>query len=114
MAKLEFHVAVKAAAVGIGCVSMIRDLGVVLQQHGVEVKAKGLGHEIDSPSIEIELGATAGRAIAMRRGAGRITHIANPTLWFQRLVINGDIKMTRVGGNDNCADRERNIWITRH
>ena len=38
------------------------------------------------------------------RGAGRIRHIATPTLWLRRLVINGDIKMTRVGGNDNCAD----------
>ena len=27
-----------------------------------------------------------------------------PTLQLQRLVIKGDIKMTRVGGNDNCAD----------
>ena len=50
------------------------------------------------------LDATAGRAVAMRTGAGRIRHIATPTLWLQRLVINGDIKMTRVGGNDNCAD----------
>ena len=40
----------------------------------------------------------------MRRGAGRVKHIATPTLWLQRLVINGDIKMTRVGGNDNCTD----------
>ena len=39
----------------------------------------------------------------MRRGAGRIRHIASPTLWLQRLVINGDIKMTRVGGNDKSA-----------
>ena len=56
------------------------------------------------PAFEIKLDATAGRAMAMRRGAGRIRHIATPTLWLQRLVINGDIKMTRVGGNDNCAD----------
>ena len=68
------------------------------------MKAKGLGDGIDSPSLEIKLDATAGRPIAMRRGAGRIRHIATPTLWLQRLVINGDIKMTRVGGNDNCAD----------
>ena len=27
-----------------------------------------------------------------------IRHIANPTLRLQRLVINGDIKMTGVGG----------------
>ena len=59
---------------------------------------------VDSPSLEIRLDATAGRAIAMRRGAGRIRHIATPTLWLQRLVINGDIKMTRVDGSDNCAD----------
>ena len=29
-----------------------------------------------------------------------------PTLWLQLLVINGDIKMTRVGGSDKCADLE--------
>ena len=83
---------------------MMRDLGIILQQQGVEVNAKGVGDGVDSPSLEIKLDATAGRAIAMRRGAGRIRHIATPTLWLQRLVINGDIKMTRVGGNDNCAD----------
>ena len=96
--------ALKAAAAAIGCVSLVRDLGVVLQQQGVEVKAKGLGDGVDSPSLEIKLDATAGRAIAMRRGAGRIRHVATPTLWLQLLVINGDIKMTRVGGKDNCAD----------
>ena len=79
---------------------------MVLQQQGAEVKAKGLGDGIDSPSLEIKLNATAGRAIAMRRDAGRIRHIATPTLWLQRLVINGDIKMTRADGNDNCADLE--------
>ena len=33
-----------------------------------KVKAKGLGDGVDSPSLEIKLDATAGRAIAMRRG----------------------------------------------
>ena len=103
-AEAEFYAAVKAAGAGTGCVSMMRDLGVALQKPGAEVKAKALGDGIDSPSLEIKLDATAGRAIAMRRGAGRIGHIATPTLWLQRLVINGDSKMTRVGGNDNCAD----------
>ena len=68
-AEAEFYAAVKAAAAGTGCVSMMRDLGVILQQKGVEVKAKGLGDGVDSPSLEIKLDATAGRAIAMRRGA---------------------------------------------
>ena len=75
---------------------MMQDLGVTLQQQGVEVKAKGLGDGVDSPSLDIQLDATAGQAIAVRRGAGRIRHVATPTLWLQRLVINGDIKMTRV------------------
>ena len=103
-AEAEVCAAVKAAAAGIGCFSMMRDLGVILLQQGVEVKAKGLGDGVDSPSLEIKLGATAGRVIAVRRAAGCVRHIATPTLWLQRLVINGDIKMTRVGGNDNCAD----------
>ena len=58
---------------------MLRDLGVVLQQQWVEVKAEG-------------------------PGAGRLRHMATPTLWLQRLAINGEIKRTRVGGHDNCAD----------
>ena len=74
-----------AEAEGIGCVSMMRDLG-------------------DSLSLEIKLDATAGRAIAMRRGAGRIRHRKTNAVVAQRLVIHGDIKMTRVGGSDNCAD----------
>ena len=76
----------------------MRDLGIMLQQQRVEVKAKALGDGVDSPSLEIKLDATEGRAIALRRG------IATPTLWLQRLVNNGDIKMTPVGGCDNCAD----------
>ena len=103
-AEAEFCASIKAAAAGIGCVSKVRDLGVMLQHQGVEVKAKGLGDGVNSPSLEIKLDATAGRAIAMRRGGGRIRHIATPTLCLQRLLINVDIKMTRVGGNDNCAD----------
>ena len=80
-AEAEFHAAIKATAAGIGFASMMRDLGVVLQQPGVEDKAKGLGGGIDNPGLEIKLDATARRAIAMRRNAGRIRHIAT-TLWL--------------------------------
>ena len=51
---------------------MMRVLGVIVQQQGVEVNAKGLGDGVDSRSLEINLDATAGRALAMRRGAGHI------------------------------------------
>ena len=36
-AEAEFYAAVKAAAAGIDCVSMVQDLGVTLQQQGVAV-----------------------------------------------------------------------------
>ena len=68
---------------------MMQDLGVNLQQQGVEVKAKGSGDGVDSPSLEIKLDATAGRAIAMRRGAGRIRHIATPTTMNRHLNFCG-------------------------
>ena len=35
-AEADFYAAVKAAAVGIGCRSMMRHLGVMLQQQGVD------------------------------------------------------------------------------
>ena len=57
-AEAAFYAAFKAAAAGIGCVSMMRDLGVMLQQQGVEVKAKGLGDGVDSLSLIIKLDAT--------------------------------------------------------
>ena len=53
-AEAEFYAAVKAAAAGIGCVSMVRDLGVILQQQGVEVKVIGEGDGVDSPNLEIK------------------------------------------------------------
>ena len=55
-AEAEFYEAIKATASGIGCVSMMRDLGVTLQQQGVEVKARWSGDGIDSPSLEIKAG----------------------------------------------------------
>ena len=83
----------------------------MLQRQGVEVKAKGLGDDVDSPSLKIKLDATTGRAIAMRRGAGRIRRIATPTnAMVARLVINGDINMTRVGELTTVLIWERNIW----
>ena len=95
----EFYGAVKTAAAGIGCVSMLRDLGVVLHRQWVEVKAEGLGDGIDSPSLEVKLDATAGRDIATRRGWTYQAH-RNPDAM---VAAPGEIKMTRVGGHDNCA-----------
>ena len=45
-----------------------------------------------------------GIGIASRRGAGRIRHIATPTLWLQRAVSDGKILISKVPGDQNPAD----------
>eukprot|EP00973_Karenia_brevis_P082743 11468803-Karenia_brevis.AAC.1 len=40
----------------------------------------------------------------MRRGAGRVRHIATPTLWIQKLVFDGVIIVNKVDGKKNQAD----------
>ena len=84
----EFYSLVKGVAAGFGAVGMLRDLGVEL---------------IGDAAIEVEVDATAGRRVTMRRGAGRIRHIATPPLCVQKLVQDGKIKIPKVHG-DNPAD----------
>ena len=50
------------------------------------------------------LDASAGIGIAQRRGAGRIRHIATPTLWLQKAVSEGKVKVGKVPGTENPAD----------
>ena len=61
----EFYSLVKGVAAGLGAVAMLRDLGVELT---------------GGATVEVKVDSTAGRGVAMRRGAGRIRHIATPTL----------------------------------
>ena len=48
--------------------------------------------------------ATAGMGVASRRGAGRIRHISTPTLWLQRAVNDGRVRLQKVLGKGNPAD----------
>ena len=95
----EFYAGVKATSIGIGFVSMLKDLGVELEQ-SVEVKVKSQ----DNACLEIRADASAGIGIASRRGAGRVRHIATPTLWLQKLIGDKKVLITKVPGADNCAD----------
>ena len=95
----EFYAAVRAASTGIGAVSMLRDLGRDLE-NPVEVKVK---HQ-DNPCLEIRADASAGIGIASRRGAGRVRHIATPTLWLQKLIQDKKAAIVKVPGDKNCAD----------
>ena len=43
-------------------------------------------------------------AVAQGRGAGRIRHIATPTLWLQKTVDDGKVKVSKLPGKENPAD----------
>jgi len=95
----EFYAAVKAAAMGIGAVSMLRDLGLDLEKP-VDIRVK----QIEDSCLEIHTDASAGIGIASRRGAGRVRHIATPTLWLQKLIGDKKAVIKKVPGADNVAD----------
>ena len=97
----EFYGAVKATAAGLGLVSMMKDLGVTLPGSERNTTSSS-GKRI--PCIEVRMDASAGRGICMRRGAGRIRHIATPTLWIQKHVQDGTVATKKVPGKDNFAD----------
>ena len=96
----EFYSAVKAGSVVLGCGAMLKDLGHTVKTQVVAVRQT----KDPNPFFEIHMDATAGKGIAERRGAGKIRHIATPTLWLQKHVCDGNIKVIKVPGPDNCAD----------
>ena len=80
----ENYAAVKGAAGGLGTVAMLRDFGIDLSRDGgASFVPTTDGKNCEKPVIEIMVDATAGRGVVMRHGAGRIRHIATPTLWLQ-------------------------------
>ena len=64
---------------------------------------RDMGVEVVEP-LDLKLDASAGIGIAQRRGAGRIRHIATPTLWLQKAVYDGKVRVSKVPGKDNPAD----------
>ena len=83
----EFYGAVKTASTGLGMIHLVKDMGVDIQE-----------------ALDLKLDATAGIGVAQRRGAGRIRHIATPTLWLQKAVSEGKVKVSKVAGKENPAD----------
>ena len=81
----EFHALVKGTSAGLGAVSMLKDLGVDISENT----------KIDKAILEVRVDASAGRGIAVRRRAGRIRHIATPTLRVQPLTQDGIVKITK-------------------
>ena len=64
---------------------------------------KDMGVSTSDPLV-VHVDATAGLGIVSRRGAGRIRHIACPTLWLQQAVQDGRVRLKKVAGTSNPAD----------
>jgi precorrin-3B methylase len=81
----EYYAMVKAISQGIGVRNLLSDMGIKV-------------------SIQINTDASAAKAIASRRGCGRIRHIDVATLWVQEKVANGEVSIKKVAGTENLAD----------
>jgi hypothetical protein len=81
----EYYALVKAVSQGIGIRNLLQDLGIVVD-------------------IEVNMDASAAKAIASRKGCGKIRHIDVATLWVQEKVANKEVKLVKVAGHENLAD----------
>lgn len=81
----EYYALCCGAATGLGLLSHYRDLGVEY----------GLNCHSDS---------SAARAMASRKGLGRIRHLHTRYLWLQNQVAGGNLRLASVKGTENPAD----------
>ena len=81
----ELYALNKAAATAMGLKSLLTDLGVDLE-------------------IKMFTDATTGKAMATRRGLGKVRHIAVNELWIQEKVHRGDLKIVKIKNKFNPAD----------
>ena len=81
----ELYALNKTAAQSLGLQSLLRDLGV----------------ELD---VRLHTDATTGRAIATRRGLGKVRHIAVNELWLQEQVAKNSVSIMKIKNKFNLAD----------
>ena len=81
----ELYALNKTAAQSLGLHSLLRDLGV----------------ELD---VRRHTDATTGRAIATRRGLGKVRHIAVNELWLQEQVAKNSVSIMKIKNKFNLAD----------
>ena len=81
----EYYGMVKGSSVGLGIQSVLRDF---------ETNVK----------LTLKSDASAAIAIASRRGLGKVRHIEVCQLWLQEKVRSGEVKVVKVGTDENVAD----------
>ena len=81
----ELYALNKAAAQALGLQSLLADMGINL-------------------SVRLHTDATTGRAIATRRGLGKVRHIAVNELWLQEQVEKEAVTIFKIKNKFNLAD----------
>ena len=81
----KFYALAKSASRALGLVAMAADLAKM-------VKAR------------VRVDATASKAIASRRGVGRVRHLHTQALWVQEAVARRELTIVKVTGIENPAD----------
>ena len=83
--EVEYYGLVKSASLALGMRAAYLDLGVDV-------------------AINLNTDASAAKAIATRRGLGKLRHLAVHLLWLQQRVAVGDLSICKVKGESNPAD----------
>ena len=81
----ELYAMVKGSAITLGLISLAHDFGLVL--HG-----------------KVHSDASAAIGMVNRTGVGRLRHVRVQFLWVQDAVREGDLKVSKVKGEENPSD----------
>ena len=88
----EFYALGKSASRALGAVVMAADMSKVMKPHA-------------------RVGATASKAIASRRGVGRVRHLHAQVLWVQKVVAQRELTTVKVPGVEIPSTWRRNTWL---
>ena len=81
----EFYGVVKAAGIGLGYQSLLKDLDIGLP-------------------LRVWTDSTATLGICRRQGLGKLRHIDTQFLWMQQRVRDGTVELRKVKGTENPRD----------
>ena len=85
LGEAEFHASTKSASGALGAVALGADMAKVVK-----------------PRVRVD--ATASKAMASRRGVGRVRHLHTQVLWVQEAVARRELTIAKVLGCQNPAD----------
>ena len=86
VAEAELCAAIRAGCEAIGVASLMVDLG------------------LPRPKIVLKLDSASAKAIAERKGCGKLRHIQIRLLWLKSEVLAGTVRMVKVAGVHSPAD----------